>query len=127
MGLLLRMMTWWRMPTVGTALFTWRKGELVGVDGQENRYYREKNGKKRWVYYAGDIEASRVPPEWNAWLHGTSDTPPTEAPPAVQPWEKQHQPNRTGTPDAYHPPGSLAGAARRHRSTGDYEAWRPDG
>lgn len=125
-GFLLRLLTWWRGPTLGTTLFTWFNGELVGTDGFGNRYYREKKGDRRWVFYDGDIDASQVPPEWDAWLHGTVELPPSEAPPAVKAWEKDHQPNLTGTPDAYHPPGSLAGAGQRRRATGDYEAWRPE-
>jgi len=35
-------------------------------------------------------------------------------------------PNLTGTPAAYHPPGSvLHGGARAH-ATADYEPWRPN-
>jgi len=126
MGFILRFLTWWRGPTVGTVLFTWFKGALVGVDEEGNRYYREKKGDRRWVFYEGDVEASRVPPEWNAWLHGTVDSPPNPAANSIKSWEKEHQPNPTGTPGAYHPPGSLTGDAQRRRATGDYEAWRPE-
>ncbi|MEC7594522.1 MAG: hypothetical protein VYC90_02210 [Pseudomonadota bacterium] len=42
----LRMLfTWWHSQTLGTAITTWRHGELVGMDEQGNRYYRDKNGK----------------------------------------------------------------------------------
>ena len=82
----LRMLfTWWHSQTLGTALTTWRHGELVGMDEQGNRYYRDKNGKsingktRRWVVYNGDVEATRVPPEWHGWLHYTVDETPEEA------------------------------------------------
>ncbi len=32
--------------TIGTRLFTWWRGELVGTDQLGNRYYREKGGRK---------------------------------------------------------------------------------
>tara|TARA_B100001540_G_scaffold317634_1_gene351780 strand:+ start:241 stop:642 length:402 start_codon:yes stop_codon:yes gene_type:complete len=125
MSFLKRIFTWWNDSTVGTSLFTCLKGKFIGEDDQGNRYYSEKNGKRRWVIYNGEIEASRIPPEWHAWLHYTVDDDPITAPPAVKSWEKEHQPNLTGTAGAYYPQGSLAQAGERPKATGDYEAWRP--
>lgn len=124
--MLRRIFTWWHKATIGTQLFTWQRGVKVGSDESGNRYYREKAGDRRWVIYHGDIEASQIPPEWHAWLHHTVDIPPSEQAPQVNPWEKPHEPNRTGTPEAYRPPGSLVGAGHRAHATGDYEPWRPD-
>ncbi|GAB4154153.1 MAG: NADH:ubiquinone oxidoreductase subunit NDUFA12 [Sphingomonadales bacterium] len=122
---LLRLLTWWHDSTFGTALFTWRKGERVGEDDQGNVYYRERGGVRRWVMYNGEIDASRVPPEWHAWLHGLTSEPPSEQPLPRKSWEKPHQPNVTGTAAAYVPPGSLRTPEPRAKATGDYEAWRP--
>lgn len=124
MGVLTRIFTWWNEATAGTSLFTWWKGELVGNDQFGNRYYQEKRGRRRWVIYHGAIEASAVPAEWHAWLHHTVDEPPLERPPA-RPWEKEHQPNPTGTADAYRLPGDLQAGGERDKATGDYEPWRP--
>jgi len=44
----------------------------------------------------------------------------------VRGFEKTHQPNLTGTPDAYRPSGSLAKGGARPPATGDYQAWKPD-
>lgn len=129
MNWLARTFTWWTDCTVGTALFTWRKGKKVGNDDQGNTYYRDKaDGKaqRRWVIYNGEIEASRVPPEWHAWLHYTVQDPPSEVAPVVRIWEKDHKPNLTGQSGAYFPPGSLASGGKREVSSGDYEAWSPD-
>jgi NADH:ubiquinone oxidoreductase subunit len=41
-------------------------------------------------------------------------------------WEKPHVPNLTGTPLAYHPPGSVLRGGHRQRATGDYEPWVPE-
>jgi NADH:ubiquinone oxidoreductase subunit len=121
---------WWHNATWGTSFFTWRKGVQVGTDDQGNRYYRERSGPKngngrRWVIYNGNIDASRVPPEWHGWIHHTVDAPPTEKPLAVKAWEKPHQPNRTGSAEAYAPAGSLNAGGKRARAVGDYEAWKP--
>ena len=117
--------------SIGTRLFTWLNGELVGSDEFGNKYYvhrRTKGAKreKRWVLYNGEAEASRVPPEWHAWLHRLVDSPPSERPLPAKSWEKEHLPNLTGTVGAYFPPGSLNEGGRRARATGDYEAWQPE-
>ena len=122
--------------TIGTKLFTWLRGELVGRDRQGNRYYRAKGGarihkdslrhEQRWVIYDGEPEASRVPPEWHAWLHHTTDATPPEGGPERQPWEQAHQPNMTGTELAYRPPGHALRGGKRAPATGDYEPWTPN-
>jgi NADH:ubiquinone oxidoreductase subunit len=78
------------------------------------------------VLYNGAADASRIPPEWHAWLHFITPEPPSTAPLPVKPWEREHLPNLTGTPDAHRPPGSLAGQPVRSAVSGGYQAWRPD-
>ena len=122
--------------TLGTRLYTWFKGEAVGGDRFGNRYYREKGGgnvhpdslrkERRWVIYDGEVEASRVPPEWHAWLHHTVTAPPSPEGPARRSWEKEHLPNLTGTGAAYRPPGHTLAGGKRARGTGDYEPWTPE-
>jgi NADH:ubiquinone oxidoreductase subunit len=116
---------WTMGATIGTRLMIWWKGELVGKDGFGNKYYREKNGRRRWVVYAGAPDASAVPADWHGWLHHTVDEPPS-GDKAVIPWERAHEPNPTGSPKAYHPAGSLLTGGPRAGATGDYEAWRPE-
>jgi len=120
----LRVFTWWNGQTLNTQLWTWRKGRAVGVDAQGNRFYQTRNGKRRWVIYNGEAEASRVSPEWHGWLHHTFDAPPTESPLAHKSWERPHVPNMTGTGLAYVPPGSIRRADPVVRK--DYEAWVPE-
>lgn len=124
MTVLSQIFTWWNGTTPWTSFFTWRKGESVGNDRFGNRYYRERGGDRRWVIYPQEAEASRVPPEWHAWLHRTVDSPPRHVG-ATRPWERVHQSNLTGTPDAYLPPGDIQGRGRRDHATGDYEPWQP--
>jgi NADH:ubiquinone oxidoreductase subunit len=125
MGLLGKIFTWWDGATIGTMLDSWRHGEAVGEDSLGNRYYRAKDGKRRWVIYNGSNDASRVPPEWHGWLHGTFDELPEKVLPAPRPWLAEPQPNLTGTASAYRPAGALERGGKRAAATGDYEAWRP--
>jgi NADH:ubiquinone oxidoreductase subunit len=119
-----RIFTWWDGQTYGTQLFTRRKGVKVGEDAQGNLYYRTSDDSRRWVIYNGEIEGSRISPEWHGWLHRTWDHPPTEAPLPRKAWEKPHQENLTGTMAAYAPAGSLRQPNPVTRK--DYEAWSPE-
>ncbi len=126
------MLRWLSYNRLGTHLFTRRRGELVGEDEFGNRYYRARQGdgwqaERRWVVYAGEgePEASTVPPGWNAWLHHNLEHPPSERPLPTKSWERPHQPNLSGTPAAYVPPGHVRRGGQREPATGDYEPWRP--
>lgn len=123
MKFLLRLLTWWNGQTLGTQLYTWRKGTRVGEDEQGNIYYQNKDGVRRWVIYNGEVEASRVSPDWHGWLHHTWPHPPSEKPLKHKPWEAPHQPNLTGTADAYAPAGSIRSGSPAPKR--DYEAWEP--
>ncbi|MGE4221374.1 MAG: NADH:ubiquinone oxidoreductase subunit NDUFA12 [Alphaproteobacteria bacterium] len=118
------------MTTAITRLITLFQGRLVGTDPFGNRYYEERRAPKegrrrRWVVYEGEDEASRVPPEWHAWLHYTVKEVPDNAGRPHRDWQKAHVPNLTGTPGAYRPPGHTLQGGHRDRATGDYEPWTP--
>jgi len=51
---------------------------------------------------------------------------PSEESYTAWPWEIAHQENRTGTPLAYHPKGSILGDAVRAPASADYAAWKPE-
>ncbi|WP_116131141.1 NADH:ubiquinone oxidoreductase subunit NDUFA12 [Tropicimonas sp. IMCC34043] len=120
----LRAITWWDGQTYGTQIFTSRHGVKVGEDESGNVYYQTKDDSKRWVIFNGEVEASKITPDWHGWLHKTFDEPPTLRPLVHKVWEKPHIENLSGTPLAYAPPGSLRQAApEAHR---EYEAWSPE-
>jgi NADH:ubiquinone oxidoreductase subunit len=128
------MFTWWYGATLGVRFTAWRRGELIGLDAEGNRYFEARDAKdsydgrkRRWVIYKGYAEASKVPPEWHGWLHYTFDEPPTVEPLNRRVWEKDHLPNMTGTLEAWRPTGSIARGGERPSATGDYEAWSPEG
>jgi NADH:ubiquinone oxidoreductase subunit len=117
--------------SIGTLLFTWLRGKRVGSDETGNVYYEERRARggmrrRRWVLYRrGPVEASRVPPEWHAWLHHTTAAPlPGEGRRA---WVKPHRPNPTGTGQGYRPSGHDYAGGARAGATGDYQAWTPEG
>jgi NADH:ubiquinone oxidoreductase subunit len=130
---LARIFTWWNGQTLNTSVHTLLFGKFAGKDEFGNRYYRTRKIDKalgferRWVIYAGESEGSMTPPGWYGWLHHTADLPPTEENYAPRAWERPHQPNLTGTPQAWRPPGSTLAANARPPATGDYEAWTPEG
>lgn len=127
--LLLQIFTWWNGQTIGTRFFTWRKGTRVGEDELGNIYYEGTMTSfglpRRWVVYKGYADASAIPPGWHGWMHYRTDTPPTKETYVAREWQKPHQVNLTGTPNAYRPQGSIAATGQRPRVTGDYDAWTP--
>lgn len=113
---------------LGTRLFTMLRGRKIGADEHGNIYYEDKRTlrgrrSRRWVIYAGEAEATKVPPEWDAWLRRTTDAPIPIT--ARKPWQKPPIENATGTPESYRPPGHDYRGGTRARATGDYEAWTP--
>ncbi|NDF12322.1 MAG: NADH:ubiquinone oxidoreductase subunit NDUFA12 [Proteobacteria bacterium] len=125
------------MSSLGIKLYTLLQGSLVGSDEFGNRYYRNRGGagrfvgnkghERRWVVYKGAAEPSTIPPYWHGWLHYSTNEIPTEQDkiPAYK-WEKKHQPNLTGTNNAYLPDGHPLKGGRRAKATGDYKAWNPN-
>ncbi len=124
MRFILSLITWYHAETLGTRLMTRFKGVKVGEDAEGNKYYRNAKDTRRWVIYASEPVAHKVPADWHGWLHRTFDENPAETPLPHKPWEKPHLANPTGTALAYAPAGSLRREhpAERH----DYEAWQPE-
>ncbi len=115
----------------GTFLYTMFKGQLVGTDEFSNRYYRGtgkplQGRERRWVVFKGKAEASTIPSEWHAWLHHTAEAPLTEDAALARPWQKEHEPNQTGTVTAHFPRGYDLRGGHRAPATGDYEPWKPE-
>ena len=131
MGFFSKIFTWWDGATIGTSLFSAMNGERVGTDAAGNTYFRAKKKlpdgrERRWVIYNGANDASRVPPEWHGWLHGSFDSLPESNLPPAKIWEADYTPTPPRTAAAYRPQGALERGGTRARATGDYEAWTPD-
>jgi NADH:ubiquinone oxidoreductase subunit len=129
--MLKQIFTWWSGNTLGAAFDIGRRANAIGTDEYGNRYYEERKPslegrRRRYVMYKGLAEPSKVPADWHGWLHHTVEEPPTKSPLNRRDWETDHKPNRTGTPWATKPKGSLSTGGTRQKASGDYEAWTPD-
>ena len=83
---------------------------------------RNKSDSKRWVLYKGDVDSSKVPPEWNGWLRYTSNEIPTLQ--KKYTWEKDHIKNQTGTINSYYPSASIL-KNPHDKKRSEYEQWSP--
>ena len=81
--------TWWHKQTVGTFLYTLFTGKFVGKDQFGNKYYINSKGK-RWVIYKNNVESSKIPPEWHAWIHFIVRNKPTYDKKKFS-WQKEHE------------------------------------
>lgn len=114
----------------GTYLYTWLYGNKVGEDNLGNIYYcNTKNFEdfdaKRWVVFKEEIESTKVPSHWHAWLHKSIKEPPLNYTHKYS-WQKDHEQNMTGTDRAYYPdshPLSKTYSADAIKS--EYETWSP--
>jgi NADH:ubiquinone oxidoreductase subunit len=125
----LQFFTWWNGQTLGTRFNTWRNGTKVGQDEFGNVYYsggKDGEGRtRRWVVFNGYAEASAIPAGWHGWMHYRTDVAPSDQDYKPREWQKPHQPNLTGTSEAYRPDGSISKSGSRPKVTGDYDAWTP--
>ena len=94
--------TWWNHQTLGTRIYTFFSGKLVGEDEFGNKYYENKKGK-RWVVYKQEVEATSISNNWYSWMHYTKNKIENEHNLKKIKWQKSHKPNQTGTKNAYHP------------------------
>ena len=114
---------------LGTRLYTFFYGKYVGKDEYGNKYYIDKKNNdltsKRWVMFKGEIEATKIPPHWHAWLHKSIDDPPINYSHKFK-WQKDHKPNLTGTKEAYFPSSHpLSKNYESNKNEMDYESWDP--
>ncbi|MBN9565181.1 MAG: NADH:ubiquinone oxidoreductase subunit NDUFA12 [Alphaproteobacteria bacterium] len=110
------------------AIRSWFFGVKIGEDEFGNAYYESKRLKdsfgraKRWVKMKGYVDASKVPAHWHGWLHYTIQNP-TNKP--TYTWSKEHLPNLTGTPFAYHPQSNTTTSHKATTTNTSYNAWKP--
>ncbi len=116
--------------SLSTKIYTFFYGKLIGEDEYGNKYFSNKKDfkdikAKRWVMFKGQIEASKIPPHWHAWLHRSIDEPPLNYKHKYK-WQKDHKVNRTGSNEAYFPPSHpLSKSYDTNKKNNDYESWTP--
>ena len=115
--------TWWNGKTLGTMIWSYYNGILVGSDDQGNKYYKNKKDTKRWVIYNGIVESTNINPEWNNWLRYTSSQEPGKF--KKYSWQIKHSPNLTGTNEAYDPEISRK-KNKQVVVSDDYKKWSPE-
>ncbi len=129
---LARIFSWWNGATIGTLWTVARRGRFIAQDAFGNRYYEARDARdsydgrtRRWVTYRGYAEPTKIPPEWHAWMHYLTDSPPSVTPLHTQAWETAHQPNMTGTDLRYRPAGAISATGPRAKASADYDVWTP--
>ena len=115
-----KIFTWWNVDTFGTRLKTILFGKYAGSDSFGNKYYESKKGK-RWVIYADEIDASKIPVEWYSWMHFTPNKIEKKHELDKYDWQKPHQPNPTGTDQAYYPNKNKENAINKK-----YKSWKSE-
>ena len=113
-----KIFTWWNRDTFGTRIKTILSGKLIGSDEYGNKYYQNKKGK-RWVIYADEIDASKIPVEWYSWIHFMPNKIENTHKLEKYDWQKPHQPNLTGTDSAYYPNKNNKDATEKK-----YKSWK---
>ena len=116
--------TWWNGQTFGTRIWTIFSGHLIATDENQNKFYTNKNDTMRWVIYYGEVEATKVLPEWNNWLRYTSMEIPSDLTNKFN-WQKKHSQNKTGTKNAYSPKSSKF-TKKVSKEDLDYDKWEPN-
>ena len=119
-GFLKQIFTWWNHQTIGTLFFTLFNGKYAGKDQFGNKYYSNKKGK-RWVIYKGEVEATKIPPEWYLWMHHLSKEKPQKDL-KIFSWQKEHVGNLTGTEKAHKVEGSITSKIKKNMKK--YESWK---
>ena len=113
-----KIFTWWNQDTLGTRIKTILFGKLIGSDEYGNKYYQSKKGK-RWVIYANEIDASKIPVEWYSWIHFMPNKIENIHKLEKHNWQKPHQANLTGTESAYYPNKNNKNASEKK-----YKSWK---
>ena len=114
------------LNTIGTHIFTWFYGKLVGKDIYHNKYYisKNKNHIRKWVLYFKNVDPSAIPTEWQSWL--TNDEIEIPITTKKFKWEKERLNNKTGTKEAYYPSSHpLSKNYNPDEIKADYESWSP--
>ena len=113
-----KIFTWWNRDTFGTRIKTILFGKLIGSDEYGNKYYQSKKGK-RWVIYANEIDASKIPVEWYSWIPFMPNKIDNIHKLEKHIWQKPHQPKLTGTDSAYYPNKNNKNATEKK-----YKSWK---
>ena len=120
------------MKNIGLYIYTIFRGNLVGKDEKNNKYYKSNlvygtKKEKRWVLYNdNENDPTKINPDWHAWLHHIVDDVPNSKNKKLLKWQKTLSPNLTGTKKAYLPKGHLFNKNKSSVKMKNYESWNPN-
>ncbi|MBJ56958.1 MAG: NADH-ubiquinone oxidoreductase [Rickettsiales bacterium] len=110
---------------LGTIIFSFLLGKKVGEDDRGNRYFvSKKKPIKKWVLYKNKVDPTNLPADWQMWLTNEQEIVPKDNSKKFH-WQKDREPNLTGTSKAYHPaiksPNSIEDKGKEHNN----KIWSP--
>ena len=89
---------------IGTLLYSFLKGKKIGQDKIGNKFYiHKKNKNKKWVLFKYKVDPTSLDVKWQIWLTTTNSKVPIAIEENNFKWQKEKQPNLTGTINSYHP------------------------
>ena len=89
-----------------TLIYTFLNGKRVGIDKKGNKFYvHKRNNKKKWVLYKDIVEPTLLMVSWQLWLTNKSSEIPSmsNSNNNEYKWQKEREPNYSGTKNSYHP------------------------
>ena len=111
---------WWNGQTIGTSIYTKFFGVFVGQDEFGNSYFTTSDGKKRWVNYKGECNATSVSPNWHNWLHKTTNNIPILNGKVQIKKNEDMNPDQINSKKPYHPNNF-----KNKSLYDDYKPWKP--
>ena len=111
---------WWNGQTIGTFIYTKLFGVFVGNDEHGNTYFTTTDGKKRWVNYKGECDASSISPIWHSWIHKTTNDIPSSKEEVKNNNNEILNFKQINSKEPYNPKNF-----KKKSLYNDYKAWKP--
>ena len=112
---------------IGTILYSFLKGKKIGQDKIGNKFYVHKKIKnKKWVLYKHNIDPTSLDVKWQIWLTSTNSNVPTDIEESNFQWQKDKQPNLTGTVNSYHPNININKRKKDLTKDKQNSIWKPE-
>ena len=111
---------------IGTILYSFFKGKKIGQDKAGNKFYvHKKNKNKKWVLYKYNIDPTSLTVKWQVWLTNKNNELLVNEENSFK-WQKNKQPNVTGTINSYHPKGNIDKRNKNIMKENKNSIWDPE-
>ena len=112
---------------IGTILYSFLKGKKVGQDKIGNKFYVHKNNEnKKWVLYKYIVDPTSLDVKWQIWLTTANSNAPLSIEENNFKWQKDKQPNLTGTINSYHPKININKSKKDIKNENKNSTWSPE-